>query len=905
MKKNLFIPALAALSFAACTTPDIVPDEIVGGNESDVVTIVGANAASDVTKTVIGEPSNGKYPLYWCENDAIQINGETSSSIEFNPAAAASAQFTIPAELSYPYSAVYPASAVKSYAESVYTITLPAVQHYTEGSFDSAAAVMLGYATEGDVDFKNAMAFLKIKIVDGTDADAIKFVRVRANEDMEGTGGKYGRENMSGDFTANITADELALVPGTSAAQSVTLDCGEGVEQGKDLIIAIPAQKYTKGLKLFIVDVNNHYQEITSTKAFEPAAGSLYPTTIAFNGGGTYVGAGIYTANDWNTLAVQCSIFGDCAELKDAEGVFNVYEDIEADKLQRFGGTSEPNPVLVFQGKINGNGHIVTSSSSVPFFSYVSGEIKNITFAGEKSELGTWGTTQIALDLYEGALIENVTADFTVNAVPTADANTMYYGMFRNVNAGATIKNCEQKSVFTVNYTGVTTKDLYVLPYAYSNSGTIADCKNTGSIEVKQDTGQKTVVANVYSNKALISKFVNLCDITVNASNGAAVAGVAVLGGGRFDGCVNGEAGTAKGKITVTTDSAAGKNYHVAGIAAYGDADVSNCGVFLRCENYGDITLAKTSAQHIYRSAVAGIVSDIRYGAYGSLKDSFDNVYTTVDLCKNAGHLTIHESNDAASSSATPVFLGGIVGVSLNSTTAALTNGALVLTKQTPDLNGNYIVIRKDNENTGILELASANGQSASATASGARLAYVGGIIGFAYGMGRTNDSGTSDAHYAVIRGKQNGIIKVGSSVTGCTAAGGLCGGCCYAKFEQASVNVTYEKTALKTKNADAKYRGSLGAVVGHVVKYSDVTGVIAATLTDNTGLPAYVASGNDMSGLVGYAGITGATSVHRTTTKETHKLTIKTGCTYNGTAITSDNIGSLCYGGGNKAVVN
>ncbi len=279
-----------------------------------------------------------------------------------------------------------------------------------------------------------------------------------------------------------------------------------------------------------------------------------------------------------------------------------------------------------------------------------------------------------------------------------------------------------------------------------------------------------------------------------------------------------------------------------------------------------------------------------------------------------------------------PVFLGGILGCALN---PSGTSPALVFTQPTsqyvsttaddPDaievsgkyykldstvdpFNGVYMVIRNNCTNTGTLELAVANSSAATATVTGARQAYVGGIAGFTYGIGNSNLTGSSNAHYAVVRGVQNGIIKVGSARTGSTCAGGMVGGCCYTKIEQATVTrVEYQATTEQTANssetlAAPAYRGMLGAVAGWVVKHSQISSsgatAVNATLVDNTNLNCSASIKNKTS-YIGYAGVTGGQSVHRTNNVETHEIQVFSSPTYNGSTVTT----SVFYGNGKKTI--
>ena len=193
--------------------------------------------------------------------------------------------------------------------------------------------------------------------------------------------------------------------------------------------------------------------------------------------------------------------------------------------------------------------------------------------------------------------------------------------------------------------------------------------------------------------------------------------------------------------------------------------------------------------------------------------------------------------------------------------------------------------------------MASPNPTPSGANNTGARLNYVGGIAGFTYGMGRVN---TSDAHYAVVRGQQDGIIKVGSNASGSIAAGGILGGGCYTKVEQVDqCDVTYEATELEMNGEPAAYRGTLGATIGWIVKYSQMGTAdlpVNANMTENTGLLCSASIKNDYQ-FVGYTGVTGATSVHRSSTMEKHRIDIYGTPSLNGEEVTAD----MCYGGGNK----
>lgn len=906
MKKILFAFSGALLLLASCVNESELSDKLAGkdGIREDGITVVSASLnTSDDARTYFGAHEGSSYSVYWQAADAIQINGCNSTAITITPGHPSGATFDIGGAVEYPYCAVYPAALASDYHSDTVMVNLPSVQAYTAGSYDPAAGVMLGYATEGEVGFHSAMAFLKLNISGGSSAAAIKSVRVRSNITMGVTDQDYGRQSMSGAFLAKFSADGCTLTREPKDGSSITLDCGVGVAQGTDLFIAIPAQTYTRGINLFILDTEGHCQEIVSNKAFTAQPATVYPTTVAYDGTMTYEGPGIYTEADWNSLAAQITVAGFCNEFQDESGDYNLLADLNATSLMRFGGTKDGVANSDFSGVLNGNGHsITTTTMAVPLFTYISGTVRNLNIGGVRPSINNsgWGTASLALRLDDGAVVDGVNAAYEVTAVPTVDDIVYYYGLVRNIKAGATMQNCIQASNFSITPSDITTKDMYVLPFAYSNDGVVKDCVNTGDVTFAGAVNQKTIVAPFYVTRTTLQDFTNTGNFSVASSIGGCVAGVTIFGGGNLTRCTNGEEGSAdtKGVLTFTaTPAAKGKTYHLGGIAGYGDGNVAtNCGRFYACANYGDLSLVKTENPLIYRSSVGGIIADIRVGAYAK---SEGHDYTTIDGCTNDGHLTFWEQkSDAATSTAAPAFVGGILGCALHKN--GTNSGSLVFFKTTSEMNGLFLVIRRNCKNTGTLEVASPNPTPSGDNNTGARLNYVGGIAGFTYGMGRVNTSGTSDAHYAVVRGQQDGIIKVGSNASGSIAAGGILGGGCYTKVEQVDqCDVTYEATELEMNGASAAYRGTLGATIGWIVKYSQMGTAdlpVNANMTENTGLLCSASIPNDYQ-FVGYTGVTGATSVHRSSTKEKHRIDIYGTPSLNGEEVTAD----MCYGGGNK----
>lgn len=215
--KALVLVALVA-SYA-CTT-DATEDLATNiGNVETTLTV-----AIDDTRTQIGSEVDGKYPLFWSENDQISVNGITSKSIAINPANPAVASFTFEGTLNTPYELSYPATAVGK-------VKFAAEQTHTNGTFCDGAAVMYGYSADGmGTTLKHLTGVLKIGV---TGSAAITKVQVSLNE-----------RPLAGEFALNFA--EGTLGSAESASNVIKYSFGEGdalqlTEEVQYLYIAAPA----------------------------------------------------------------------------------------------------------------------------------------------------------------------------------------------------------------------------------------------------------------------------------------------------------------------------------------------------------------------------------------------------------------------------------------------------------------------------------------------------------------------------------------------------------------------------------------------------------------------------------------------------------------------------------------
>lgn len=232
--------------------------------------------------------------ILWTEDDAIVVNGAASTSVTVSPDGK-SAQFALPV-ISEPYYALYPASA---YVEGSYrpalakygSLFLPEEQNYVSGSFDPAAALMTAYhPTQTSLNFSCAVAFLRF-VIESEHPHAISRIEVSAID----------KEDMSGTMVFDPAA---GLLNDGKAGKGVVVRSAEGIAPGSAVYVAIAAKTYASGLRVRIVDVNNHYQDIKSTKSFQAEPGVVYKTSVDFAPTGTLVEGTAESGEDRNTTKI-------------------------------------------------------------------------------------------------------------------------------------------------------------------------------------------------------------------------------------------------------------------------------------------------------------------------------------------------------------------------------------------------------------------------------------------------------------------------------------------------------------------------------------------------------------------------------------------------------------------------
>ena len=191
-------------------------------------TILRVDLADASTKVGLGEKDeNGKYAMYWSEDDRISVNGYISEPVVISAENPASAQFRFEkAILKYPYNILYPAS-------NSGAVTFASLQNYVEGSFESGITPMYSCVKKGEkIALQHLSGVLKFGFTGAVTLDRMVV--------------KSGSGYIAGDFAVNF--DNGALTPLDSAVSTIEYSFGDGLQlsadSAKEFFLVMPFGSY-------------------------------------------------------------------------------------------------------------------------------------------------------------------------------------------------------------------------------------------------------------------------------------------------------------------------------------------------------------------------------------------------------------------------------------------------------------------------------------------------------------------------------------------------------------------------------------------------------------------------------------------------------------------------------------
>ena len=214
--------AVAALFAFACTTDTTEDLGVQLGSGAGQTTLT---LSLEESRTQLGTAVAGLYPVTWSEDDAISVNGVTSSKIEISENKSV-ATFTFNEVLAYPYTIAYPAAAEGK-------VLFADQQTHTEGTFAEGAAAMYGYKTaEGGLALNHLTGVLKIGV---TGDKTLSFAQI-SNVD---------RAPIAGEFELDFATGEVT--PTTASKELISYSFGEGLALGSSaqyIHATVPAGEY-------------------------------------------------------------------------------------------------------------------------------------------------------------------------------------------------------------------------------------------------------------------------------------------------------------------------------------------------------------------------------------------------------------------------------------------------------------------------------------------------------------------------------------------------------------------------------------------------------------------------------------------------------------------------------------
>ena len=158
----------------------------------------------------------------------------------------------------YPYSATI--EAAKSGSAYTLDVVLPSEQTYAAESFGNGSMAMVAVSEDNDVTFRNVLGGMKLQLR-GT--QKVKSITLQGKNN----------EKLSGDAVVTAYTDDTkpTVTMASSASNTVTLNCGEGVQLNEsaatEFIISLPPVLFSKGFTVTATDAEGQTYTVGTDKA--------------------------------------------------------------------------------------------------------------------------------------------------------------------------------------------------------------------------------------------------------------------------------------------------------------------------------------------------------------------------------------------------------------------------------------------------------------------------------------------------------------------------------------------------------------------------------------------------------------------------------------------------------------
>ena len=675
MKKILFpIAMMATLLVAGCAKDNLVEPKPL----QDGTTVLTAVAVPSV-KTILQDDEN----VLWTNGDKINVNGVESAALELKEAAE-TATFSVGSVLSTPYKAVFPASIYKDKN----TVTLPAYQTYKAGSFAETASPMAAMSETSTLQFDHLCAVLKltVNLPENSEHNSIKYVDFYAK----------GGEQISGDFTLDYKTLSLTGASTADADKKVRYNVSKTLgEEPFVMYIVVPAQDYTEGYTVKVLDGEGHYMEQSKKSAQTLDAGKVYELP-PFN----FVPTG-------TELGVEIAI-ASAQELVDFAIDYNAGEYANQNLL-----TVTLSQDITFDAE---------TSADYAETGGIGDETNNFNgvFDGKGFSIKDW-TSTCPLFAYTGA--DAVIKDLTIDASCTLTAkyadNSQYYGAFVGWHSGL-LTDCHVNAALVASGNWSEAEPHIGALAGHVDIGAVENCTVNGDVTFDNTlvTGGKTSYFGGAVGRVSDADG-ELKGISVNGNVSLSAGSTYEKSEGNNDAYVNygGIVGSLAGTCTDCNLKESGKTffygnkigsdvYHnhfhtqnVGGIAG----EIAKNGVVSNCNNYAAVTFCqynggvvggdnKDISRYLYGGGIAGQISGELSNCtmYGSISNTssclvqyIGGVVGNVQATASVHNCATNEGAEVSAatigigySQARDNKIGGIIGVTYSTDLSNLTNNA-------------------------------------------------------------------------------------------------------------------------------------------------------------------------------------------------------------------------------------
>ncbi|MCQ2336996.1 MAG: hypothetical protein MJ010_07455 [Paludibacteraceae bacterium] len=270
MKKIIYMAgaALMMLASASCKKNDAVRNnEQSSVEKSDMVFTASSKGG---LKTTVSSSTT----VIWSATDKLKVfTAEDTSGSECilsSGAGETTAEFTGQCAKNGPWTAICPASSATGFSNGTITLTMPATQTYTAGTFAAGALPCVAYAETNTFEFDHSFGLLKLSLkLKSGKTGSVKSITVTDK----------GGAKLNGTFTVTPSSGATATKSGTDGTASITLNCGTGValstSSATDFWIVVPAGAFASGFDVTVTSTNDIPAAITAFKDNTIVAGAV------------------------------------------------------------------------------------------------------------------------------------------------------------------------------------------------------------------------------------------------------------------------------------------------------------------------------------------------------------------------------------------------------------------------------------------------------------------------------------------------------------------------------------------------------------------------------------------------------------------------------------------------------